>query len=221
MGVRTHAIATFETIPRASRALEKALCDAETFDWLVLTSSTSVRILAARRDWNVLHTRIPRVAVVGATTAKVAREAGMKVGFVPSDADGLALAKGLLDAYSKKVLLLRAKIGSDQVVETLTERGAHVTDIALYDTKILKGRDARLEKILADKRAKSIMFASPSAVRGFSGRISKSALKYSQTLPVLAIGLATAETARKSGFKNVAIPRPFTLRKIVRTLHTL
>ena len=117
-------------------------CDAlaaGAFDWLVVSSATTVHVLsdkAAERglalgDWLPATTR---VAAIGQASRGMLESAGVSVTLVPEAAQSAA---GLLDAWpagAGRVLLPQADIAAPLLAEGLTASGASVTVVTAYRT---------------------------------------------------------------------------------------
>ncbi len=116
------------------------------------------------------------------------------------------------------MLLLRADIGEASLVATLRRRGFEVTDLAIYRTIEVPG--------LADpdslEGAGLVVFASPSEVRGFRGRLRKAEFdKLATGATAACIGPVTAEAARASGFRSVCYPEEHTIGGLVEKVREL
>lgn len=116
-------------------ALANALHELEDgqFDWLVVTSATTVDVLMSHR------TRIPtttKIAVVGETTAAAMTLAGYRVDFIP---EGDNSARGLVREWPKSELLGRVLIPQSEVAEPtlvagLSRLGFDARFVAAYRT---------------------------------------------------------------------------------------
>lgn len=121
-----------------SDVLDQALKDLAdgAFDWVTMTSATTVDVLSAH------GARIPestRVAAVGETTAAALAAAGYKADLVPSEEN---TAQGLLDEWHTatggtiplRVLTLRSELAVPVLTEGLIRIGHDVTSIVAYRT---------------------------------------------------------------------------------------
>jgi uroporphyrinogen-III synthase len=120
-----------ETLARALEVLA-----AGGFDWLTLTSATTVDVLIAHQAQVPESTHI---AAVGETTAAALMAAGYKVDLVPPEDNS---AKGLLRELKRfeqfgpelRVLTLRSDIAKPVLTEGLIARGHTVESIVAYRT---------------------------------------------------------------------------------------
>ena len=190
-----------------------------TFDWLVLTSATGVRFFLDRVA--VLGLRVPwlgkpAIAAVGPKTASALGAAGLTVKFVPSSFRTLALGDELPAGSGTRALVLRADIANEGLVERLRERGFEVGTAALYTTAAPKFEEP---KDLGD--ASFIVFASPSAVRGFCSKVSPGELARLRSSKAVCIGPVTEAAAKEHGFSDTVTPSVYTLDAVVDVLARL
>ncbi|MFK0038977.1 uroporphyrinogen-III synthase [Paenarthrobacter sp. NPDC090517] len=118
-------------------ALERLV--AGDFDWMVISSITTVRVLldkAAQRGI-ALADLVPagtKVAAIGPSSRQVIESVGLPVALAPADVQS---AEGLLavwDASSGRVFLPQADIASPRLREGLAAAGADVTAVVAYHT---------------------------------------------------------------------------------------
>lgn len=112
------------------------------FDWLIFLSPNAVRF-----SIDGLKKILPnfpgnlKVAVIGPGTAARLKEAGIKVGAIPVDdyrTEGLLVLPFFKDVKNKKIALIKGTGGRDLLAKTLKERGALVTEIAVYERRLPK-----------------------------------------------------------------------------------
>jgi len=186
-GYRVHAVPTVATQP-----LDFDRPDLARYDWVVVTSAAGVAALAELPAG-------PRWAAVGSATARALRARGVEPDLVPNEANGLAVANALPDVHGKRVLLVRASAASTDLPTRLRERGAAVEELAAYLT--IEGPPSAAEPLkaaLADVELAAIVFASGSAIRGFT------ALGGTTAWPAITIGPGTTTVAQQCGFRVIA-----------------
>ena len=119
-------------------ALEAALARlaAGDFDWMTVTSATTVDVLSSHRAVVAASTRI---AAVGETTAAALIAAGYRVDIVPSEDNS---ARGLLEEWETatsgqvplRILTLRSEIAKPLLTEGLRRIGHDVESVVAYRT---------------------------------------------------------------------------------------
>lgn len=176
--------------------LDAALAElaAGAFDWITLTSATTVDVLYAYRAEIPATTR---VAAVGETTAAALTAVGYHVDLVPDkddSASGLAQQIIDLEPQSRRVLALRSEVAKPVLTRKLIEAGHDVRSVVAYRTVGVPVT----ERIALDVDSGRI-----NAVLVTSGSVAEQVQAQFPSLPastvVAAIGPRTARDARKLG----------------------
>jgi uroporphyrinogen-III synthase len=204
--------------------LDAALDDlrAGKFDWLVLTSTNTVRSLAARR-FHALEAPAWRTAVVGPATRDVAlHELGLQADVMPEVYQGSDLAESLSVKPGDRVLLPQSAIAPPDLAGALTAKGATVRTVTAYQTTIGNG-GVRFAEFLALGLVDAVVIASSSAVVGFVSRLTGEGLSVAVlcNVPVVCIGQSTVSTARQRGFQSPVVPDEQTLGGVVGALESV
>ncbi|WP_323958975.1 uroporphyrinogen-III synthase [Arthrobacter sp. JZ12] len=130
-------------LPADTSTLDDRLRAASTYDWVLLTSVTTVRVLAQRAE--ALGFSLPvllapaRVAAVGAATQRELERVGVVVDLVPEQdqsAVGLlsVLPEGTPRAGTPRALLPQSEIAADTLRAGLADRGWTVDAVSAYAT---------------------------------------------------------------------------------------
>ncbi len=176
--------------------LDAALADlaAGSFDWITLTSATTVDVLYAYRAQIPAHTR---VAAVGETTAAALSAVGYRVDLVPDEDDSAAgLARQIIDLETdpRRVLTLRSEVAKPVLTRMLVEAGHDVRSVVAYRTVGVP---------VADRVANDVVSGRINAILVTSGSVAEQVSAQFPQLPastlVAAIGPRTARDARKLG----------------------
>ncbi len=182
--------------------VDEAVKGIDEYDWVAFTSPRAVGAFLSRLSnlgLAIAHPR-PRIAAVGSKTATELEKAGLTVDFVPKRFLTSELAKGLPAAPGSHVLLLRADIGDKALSAVMEKRGIKVTDLAIYQTVSVVGTVDPWKL----KGAALVVFASPSEVRGFKGRVPQEFFaSMSEEATAVCIGPVTAKEAKAVGFRAV------------------
>jgi len=147
------------------------------YDWIVFTSGNGVTVFFEALEKLGKDARVfasAKIAAIGGRTAEKLSLYGIKADFVPSVFTSEEFGKQLLNFTNlrdKKVLLLRSKIASNELVELLGKGGATVNDVAIYTAVTQKNETDWFLKKIGRNEINWLTFASPSAVDGFLEQI--------------------------------------------------
>ncbi len=188
-----------EDLARALNALA-----AGSFDWLTVTSATTVDVLAAHQAQVPVTTHI---AAVGETTAAALTAAGYTVDLVPPEDNS---AKGLLRELAQfeqygaalRVLTLRSDIAKPVLTEGLIARGHTVEQVVAYRTIGVRVDGSIVEDVAA---------GNVQAILITSGSVAEQVRLQFTSLPdsvlIAAIGPQTARDAAGYGLRVDVIAR--------------
>lgn len=184
-------------------ALARAAASASGYTWIAFTSANAVHRFAAQlRDGRDLGRA--RLAAVGPSTAAALATHHLAVDLVPerSNAEGLVAALGQAPSGGR-VLFPRAAGAREVLPEGLRAEGWEVDEVVAYRT--VEG--ACPPAVVADEvgAADAVVFASPSAVRGFRGSVDDAGRPLRLPPLVACIGEVTAEAARRAGIDDPAV----------------
>ena len=205
--------------------LRRAADNVQAFDWIVFSSANAVEtfmsaLLVGTRD--VRSLKGPRLCCVGSGTAERLARYGIKADLVPDEFRGEALVYAMAETGSiegRRILVPRADIGRDVIVEGLRNAGAVVSDVVAYKTVL---EDAQQDdgpdvyRMLLDDEIDVVTFTSPSAVRNFASIYGKE-----QTIDLLsrtvvaAIGPVTSDAATQLGLTVTVQPAVSTIAALV------
>jgi uroporphyrinogen-III synthase len=176
--------------------LDAALADLEAgaFDWLTVTSATTVDVLFAH------GTRIPpstRVAAVGETTAAALQAVGYRVDLVPerdNSAAGMADQLIELEPEPRRILTLRSEIAKPVLTKRLIEAGHDVRSVVAYRTVGVPVTE-RIARDVASGRINAILVTSGSVAEQVRAQFAD----IPGTTVIAAIGPRTAKDAKRTG----------------------
>jgi uroporphyrinogen III methyltransferase / synthase len=182
--------------------------NANDFDWIVVTSPSSVRcLLAALHEQQVDVRQLPRILACGPGTLRMLSQAGLIPVAIPEKGFG---ASGLLDvakAHIKsgdRVLRIRSDKAGPGLAEALQAEGAVVEDCCLYRNEALpQGELPPFE---------TVFFASSSGVAAFTDAWGTEALN---DKTVLAIGQPTAKALVAAGVENALVSKEATVEDAI------
>ena len=172
------------------------------YDWVIFTSGNGVTTFfnaleSLGKDARAFGSS--KVAAIGGRTAERLSEFGINADFVPGIFTSRELGKqliGFTNMQSKKILLLRSQLASNELAEILTGAGAEVDNVALYTAQAAKSEFAWLADRIGEGIIDWLTFASPSSVDGFFEQISSEAVN-SGEVKVASIGPVTSERLKE------------------------
>jgi uroporphyrinogen-III synthase len=197
-----------------SAALTAALGDLTTgrFAWIVLTSPSTVAMLAERLS-RPQDVRAKVAAIGDGTAAAFARWSSREPDLRPRTftTEGLARA---MPRGEGRVLCARADIAPEGLEDALAAKGWSPERVDAYRTVFPRTLPAEARRALAAGEVDAVTFTSASTVRGFVGALEAVA----GTPKVVCIGPVTAKEARAHGLTVHAVADPHTTDGLVAAL---
>lgn len=210
--------------PENYEAMDAALKNMASFDWVLFTSANAVQAVERRGEQLGLRfdatVKLPWAAAVGPATSDAAEGAGFAVEYVANDHSGAGLARELSgELRGKKVLLPRSDRANPEFPAALQKSGAVVTEVVAYRNLPASTTDREKVQDSLAGGADGILFYSPSAVRSFVELAGREKLAGLQGRAVMvAIGHATAAALSSVGIQRIARAADTTTRAVVEAL---
>jgi uroporphyrinogen III methyltransferase/synthase len=175
--------------------------DIKNYSWIVFTSAVGVNAFFEKLYEKGLDARFlynKKIAVVGTATETELLKYGIRADFVPSVFDGKHLATELIKSNSitknDNVILYRAKIGSDEILDILKENSINFLDVAVYETLFIKNKNINIDSF------DFVCFTSASTVNGFINSFEDS-VDFSK-INAICIGEQTEKEAKGYGMNT-------------------
>ena len=182
----------------AGSGIQRAISEIDSFAWLVFTSAVGVNsffdcISEMGLDIRKLHHL--KTACVGAETVRELKKRGINSDYNPEEYNGEALAQGLkqLVKTGEKLLIARAKDGTEDLTKLLADAGIEFEDLAIYE------KELRVEEVIIPA-TEYAAFTSSSAVEWFVASIKDVDLS---RFKAICIGKSTAEKAKSYGMETI------------------
>ncbi len=210
LGASVVEIPTIAILPPLSYApLDAALASLAGFDWLVVTSANTARVLSERLAANALRLdRQPQTVAVGPSTAAALRTLGWRVDLVPEPAVAESVVAALQGKVGRRrVLLARAQVARDLIPEALGEAGAEVTVVDAYRTVLAEDSAPLVRALFGAESLRTIdalTFTSSSTAKNFAALLEMTGLQWPEAPHVLSIGPVTSATLRGLGVEPKA-----------------
>lgn len=222
LGATALLIPLIEIVPLPDRRpLEQALAQLAQYHWLIFTSSNTVDLFGQQLQqsqqpadlWQKL-----RVATIGPATASALRSYQIAADFVPTIHEAEAVVAGLGDLAGKRVLLPQAAIARPALAQLLSERGAEVDAIPIYQTQAVALGEGELAELRQGVDA--IILTSGSTARNLAAIAAADATiqqAVQQTL-IACIGPQTAQVAQEVGLAVGLVAQEYTGAGLVAAL---
>lgn len=208
---------TIDVIPPTEPAgLDRAIDSISSFDWIVFSSANAVRfffdrIFSKGKDIRLLGDI--KIAAVGSSTAEELRSLYLNIDLIPDvfRAEGLIDSFSKLDMAGKRILVPRAKVARQTLIEGLEAMHANVTVVTAYETVLPPVRPEVID-ILEVEPADVITFTSSSTVKNFFKAMPEEIrTKLTKTSLIASIGPITSKTARNFGLDVHIEPKESTI----------
>lgn len=174
------------------------------FDWLVFTSVNGVQSFFNRLwDLNLDARQIAplKIAAIGTSTADALATYHLRADLVPAEFRAEALASELAPLVrNQRVLWARANRGRDILPHELTEAGATIEELVVYQNLDVECFSDDVLKALSDSDVDWIGLSSPSIARRVAALLPDSAKsQIGQSLRIASISPVTTAAAREAG----------------------
>lgn len=209
--------------PRSFRALDRALANLSSYDWLILTSANGVDAM-----WNRLrklkltkrHVKHLHVAAIGPATKKAIEKRGLKVELVPDEYVAESVVRKLKGKVKgKRVLLVRARVARDVIPVALRKAGAHVDVAEAYETVVPKASRGKVRALVGGTRPPHVVtFTSSSTVRNFVQLLGAGNKRRLKGIKLASIGPVTSGTLRELKLPVDIEAREFTMGGLIRSI---
>ena len=205
--------------PNSWEAIDRAIENLASFDWIVFTSTNAVRFFFDRATAVSTGARYPRVAAIGPATARALQDRGLAVDLQPATFVAEAVVAELArdDLAGRAVLLPCAQDTRDVLVTELSARGARVERVVVYQT-IAAGDPQAARRVVAAGGLDVVTFTSSSTAQHLFALLGDDAPRLLQNLVVASIGPITTATARELGLAVAVEAKEHTIPGLVAAL---
>jgi uroporphyrinogen III methyltransferase/synthase len=163
-----------------------------------------------------------KIGAIGPATADGLKSRFIKADFVPEDYKAEGIIEGLISIgiKDKKILIPRAAQAREVLPKQLSESGADVQVIPVYDT--LPDEEANSDELIQHIKAKEISmitFTSSSTVTNFFSSLEGNLKKEELNGIIMAcIGPITEKKLAEKGFTAQVVPEKFTISDLVNAI---
>lgn len=207
LGARILEAPTIElSPPKDTTALDDALRNAGSYDWVIFTSANGVTHTRDRLFQLGLDARTfgrAKIATVGDATAAAVREhLALNVDLAPAKFVAEALAEALAqrgEIRGKRFLLLRADIARPVLRERLEEEAMEVLDIPVYESTPATSLPEPVLEAIAAKQVDWVTFTSSGTAKNLAALLGPTYREQLAGVKVASIGPITTATLRELG----------------------
>jgi uroporphyrinogen III methyltransferase/synthase len=220
LGATPIELPTIEIAPPADfAALDKAIRDINSYDWIVFTSVHGVKFFTKRLTalglaWKAIGK--VKIAAVGPATASILERNGRRADYVPKEFLTQRIAEELGDVKGKRMLLPRTNIASKMLPDLLRRRGALVEEVIAYRTLVPPDLSKDRIRSVFKRGVDFVAFTSPSAVRNLAQVLGENELAaVLKGTKVACIGPVTGEAVRELGVNADVVAMAHTIDALV------
>jgi uroporphyrinogen-III synthase len=201
-----------------STEIESTIQHLNQYDWIIFTSQVTVETFFPYRDL-LLSSGAPKTAAIGEKTAQALREKGVHVAFVPSEFVAESFVTDFASFIHKgdRILIPKGNLARDYISNGLTEIGAIVDEIIMYETYFPEESKGKLAALLSMRKLDIIPFTSPSTVDHFMEVVKENEL-FSELESCIFACIGPVAKARAEYFRLPvhAVPEIFTVEEMMK-----
>lgn len=208
--------------PKDLAALDNAIGQAGTYDWIIFTSVNGVNMFFSRLRQNRQDIRTlanAKLCAIGPKTREALENRGLLVHMMPEEFRAEAIIDALQDKVKpgERVLLPRADLARPVLVEALKQMGLTVDEVVAYQTVMASDDNTLLLEKMRAGEIHVVTFTSSSTVKNFVALLQNDRSLLDKCL-VACIGPVTAQTAAKLNIKVDIIAKEYTIDGLVQAI---
>ncbi|MDR7237422.1 uroporphyrinogen-III synthase [Neobacillus drentensis] len=198
--------------------LNEALLALDTYDWIIFTSNVTVETFFSFFKKERVGETFPKIAVIGKKTGEVLTDMGLSPQFVPSAYVAETFVEEFIPSIGKgaRVLVPKGNLAREYIAISLTEVGAHVDEVVIYETYMPDENRIKLARMLANQQLDILTFTSPSTVDHFMAVVKEYRLdEHLKNCIIGCIGPVTEKKLRAYGLTVHASPEEYTVKEMI------
>lgn len=202
---------TIEIQPLPGSSYQPEISQLAQYDWLIFVSPRAAIYFAhALRAMELSLPDKIQIAAIGANTADALRRQHFSVSLIPQQdwrTEGLLELPELQHIIGKHIAIIAGEGGRELLADTLIERGAKVTRIAVYRRVLPEMNVAEYIHFFRSHLIDIIVSTSIESVQNLVKLIGDDNLEYLQSVTLLVVSERIAIYARDQGFKKVILAK--------------
>lgn len=203
-----------------SNALIDVSSRLHSFDWLIFTSNVAVETFLSFVDISN-QKALPKIAVIGERTESFVNSKGLHAEFIPKE----YVAEGFVQEFlpfveqGMKILIPKGNLARDYICSALSEKGAIVEEVIVYETFFPDESRKLLKEKLAAGELDILTFTSPSTIDHLMSVVKENNLHSSIEHCIIGcIGPISKEKARRYGLTVHAAPQVYTVHNMLKSI---
>jgi uroporphyrinogen III methyltransferase/synthase len=237
LGAEVMEFPTIEIVPPEDwKAMDKAIHAVESYDWLIFTSTNSVkfffqRFFALNKD--IRDLKGIKICAIGSKTASKVSEFGMNIEIVPEEFNAEGLIKAFIQTHivpvgtgqsreqklkGIRILLPRAETAREVFPQKVRELGGTLDVVTAYRAVRPDVQGKRLRRFLKEGRISIATFTSAATFHNFLLIMENDAQNLLEGVAIAVIGPVTARAVEKKGLKIDIIPKQATIEAMVQEI---
>ncbi len=212
---------TIEVIPPDSwDAVDKAIEELATYDWIIFTSTNGVkffidRLYSLNRD--IRELKGIKICAIGPKTSQAIKSLGIRVDMVPDK----FIAEEVIEALGKntisggRFLLPRALVAREILPQEIQRLGGRIDVVPVYQTVRPVQDKEKIKDMIKSGGIDMVTFTSSSTVKNFTEIFGKDADRLLNSTAVACIGPVTAKTAKEKGLKVSVTAKDYTTAGLI------
>ncbi|WP_307474025.1 uroporphyrinogen-III synthase [Cytobacillus purgationiresistens] len=190
----------------------------ELYDWIIFTSSVTVdTFFSEERQFK----HFPKIAVIGIKTEKTLNKYGYRSEFMPDTYVAEHFVEQFAPYVKKgmKILIPKGSLARNYIFTGLTDQGAHVDELIIYETIFpLESRALLLDKLM-NNQLDILLFTSPSTIDHFMQIVSEGKLeKQIEHCFIGCIGPVSKKRAEAYGLTVNVMPERYTVNDLINSM---
>jgi len=212
--------------PESWAALDRAIAELETYQWLLFSSVNGVKYFIERMKFHgkdVRDLKGLKIGAIGPKTAEVWNNMGIVPDLIPDEyrAEALVECFKKLEVKHARILFPRAALAREILPEELRNMGAEVDVVEAYRTVRPENGIGRVKEMLSTGSVDVVTFTSSSTVINFVEMFrsdGESFFEWMESVTVACIGPITANTARENGLSVGIVAPEYTVDGLAKTI---
>lgn len=203
----------------SNHRLKAIFKELDTYDWIIFTSKVTVETFFSFIKKEAISS-FPEIAVIGKKTAEALETFGLTPKFVPS----AYVAESFVEEFKPlihqgiRVLIPKGNLARELIASTLSEYGAHVDEVTIYENYMPDDSCEKLANMLGNRQLDILLFTSPSTVDHLMAVVKEYGLERQLNECVIGcIGPVSEKKLHEYGLTVHVSPKEYTVEEMIKS----